>query len=146
MTAQFLVDAMLGTLATYLRMCGHDAAFVLDDSVEADEEIRRWARADGRTLLTSDRSLADRTDETILVEGREIETQLAELAAAGVALSLAETPARCGACNAELKGVGPGEGTPGYAPDPTEVAVWRCRACGQHFWRDDVAETIEAAT
>ena len=30
-TERVLLDAMLGKLATYLRMCGHDAAYAPDD-------------------------------------------------------------------------------------------------------------------
>ena len=37
---RLLLDAMLGKLATYLRMCGHDAAYALDRGVEADDAVR----------------------------------------------------------------------------------------------------------
>lgn len=36
-TDRFLLDAMLGTLTTYLRMCGYDAAYALDHEIEADD-------------------------------------------------------------------------------------------------------------
>lgn len=143
---RFLLDTMLGKLATYLRMCGYDAAYTLDEGLEDDEATLAWLRGSDRTLVTRSHALADRTPDTLLLESRDIEDQLRELAAAGVELSLGEEPSRCGVCNGPVERVGPDERTPEYAPDPAEVDVWRCRECGQHFWRgghwDDVAATL----
>ena len=143
-----LLDAMLGKLTTYLRMCGYDAAYTLDEGVEADDAVLGLARREGRTLLTRDRSLAARADESVLLSERAVRDQLRELAAAGFRLRLTDEPTRCGTCNAPLERVATDERTPAYAPDPQAVAVWRCPACGQHFWRGshwaDVAETLAA--
>lgn len=49
-----LLDVMCGTLATYLRMCGNDAAYALDRDVEADERLREIAADENRVLLTRD--------------------------------------------------------------------------------------------
>lgn len=56
----FLCDVMLGSLVSYLRMCGYDAAYALDRGVEADDRLLDIARAEDRTLLTRDRRLAAR--------------------------------------------------------------------------------------
>ncbi|WP_327051689.1 Mut7-C RNAse domain-containing protein [Halomicrococcus gelatinilyticus] len=138
-----LLDAMLGKLARYLRMCGHDAAYVLDDGVEADDDVLAMARDEDRTLVTRDAQLAGRAADAVLVETKDVEGQLRELRAAGLDLSLTE-PARCSTCNGRLEETeGP---TPEGVPDPDERRVWRCRSCGQHFWKgshwDDVAETL----
>ena len=144
---RFLCDAMLGKLARYLRMCGHDTAYALDRGVEDDDEIRRLARADDRRLLTRDADLAARTDGALELSAKCIEGQLRELADAGVRLSLPETPRRCGRCNGRLDPVSETATTPDSAPTPTETDVWRCERCGQHFWKgshwDDVAGTID---
>jgi hypothetical protein len=136
---------MCGKLATYLRMCGHDTAYALDRGVEADDRVLALARAEGRTLLTRDRHLAARADGVLLTD-RSVEGHLRELRDAGVGLSLADAPARCGACNGAVRRVDPADPVPAYAPDPGETAVWRCRDCGQHFWKgshwDRVAETL----
>jgi hypothetical protein len=137
---------MLGRLARYLRMCGHDAAYALDRGVEDDDALVAIARAEGRTLLTRDASLAARAaDATLLVE-REVTDQLRELRAAGVDVSLADRPTRCGACNGPLDTVAATADLPDYAPDPAETAVWRCRRCGQCFWKgshwDDVRRRL----
>jgi uncharacterized protein with PIN domain len=143
---RFLVDAMLGKLARYLRMCGHDAAYALDRGVEDDDALADVARVEDRTLLTRDRSLAGRVDDAILLGEREVADQLRELRAAGVDVSLADRPTRCGACNGELGALSPDAESPAYAPAPDEVTVWRCRRCGQCFWKgshwDDVAARL----
>jgi uncharacterized protein with PIN domain len=145
--ARLLLDAMCGKLATYLRMCGHDAAYALDRDVEADDALRAWARREDRLLVTRDRDLAAAAEAALLVTARDVEGQLRELSAAGVDLSLS-TPARCGACNGVLERLPEDAATPDHAPAADEEAVWRCPDCGQHFWRgshwDDVAGTLAA--
>lgn len=141
-----LLDVMLGKLATYLRMCGYDAAYALDRDEEADDRLLAMAREEDQLLITRDAELARRADDRgLLLESKRIADQLRELASAGFELTLTE-PARCSACNATLVAVEGRESTPEYAPDPDEVRVWRCPACGQHFWKgshwDSVAETL----
>lgn len=138
-----LVDAMLGKLARYLRMCGYDAAYTLDRGLDADEAILAAAADEGRRLVTRDAALAAGANKAVLLESREIDDQLAELRDAGFELSLSE-PARCGRCNGRLERVAAGEATPDYAPDPGERAVWRCRDCRQYFWRGSHWDDVEA--
>jgi len=116
--------------------------------VEADDRILGLARAEGRTLLTRDRSLAGRRSDSVLLAGRAIDEQLRELRAVGFRLELDDGPTRCGRCNGRVDPVGAGESTPEYAPDPAEIDCWRCRDCGQYFWKgshwDDVAARLSA--
>jgi uncharacterized protein with PIN domain len=126
---------MLGKLATYLRMCGHDTASALDRGVECDDELAGLAREENRTLLTRDTALACRVEDAIRLEGRDVLDQLSELDTADVDISLSERPQRCGACNGPVVRVSGDTSTPQYAPDPVSEPVWRCRACGQHFWK-----------
>ena len=152
MPDRLLLDAMLGKLASYLRMCGYDAAYVLDgvDDPTAgptDDEIRAEARESGRTILTRDRDLAARADDALRLRSREVEDQLSELRTAGYGLSLGSAPTRCGACNGTVRAVDAEESVPEYAPDPVATDCWRCRACERVFWKgshwDDVASTLE---
>jgi uncharacterized protein with PIN domain len=137
---------MLGKLATYLRMCGYDAAYTAERGVETDEAALAKAHTEDRLVLTRSRDLAARAERSVLLSTRDVVDQLRELDAAGFELALVEDPARCSACNGLLEGVDRTEPTPDYAPDPHDEAVWRCRECGQHFWQgshwDDVAETL----
>lgn len=142
-----LLDAMLGKLVTYLRMCGYDTAYSLDRGIEADDEILALARAEDRTLVTRDAALVAMSGgDAVLLLRKEIEEQLRELVDAGFELSLGE-PTRCSGCNGRLVRVESDEAVPDYAPDPDEEAVWRCRECGQCYWRgshwDDVAERMD---
>ena len=152
MSDRLLLDSMLGTLATYLRMCGYDAAYVLDGIDPADDPgddaIVERVRASGRTILTRDRDLAARADDALLLRSREVDEQLSELDAAGYDLSLDDEPARCGSCNAPVDSVDAGVSLPAYAPDPARTDCWRCRECGQVFWKgshwDDVRSTLDS--
>ncbi|WP_380675524.1 Mut7-C RNAse domain-containing protein [Salinigranum sp. GCM10025319] len=141
---RLLLDAMLGKLARYLRMCGYDAAYALDREVETDEELLALAEREGRRLVTRDRQLAARA-EGVRIDSKVIDGQLRELRDAGFELSLSE-PARCGRCNGPVDPIPPNEAVPDYAPDPTETRCFRCRDCGQVFWKgshwDDVRERL----
>ncbi len=146
-TDAVLVDAMLGTLATYLRMCGYDAAYALDRDVEADRALLSIAKLEDRLLLTRDRKLARRAPASVLLSSHDITGQLAELQDADFHLRLPASPTRCGRCNGILAEVDESEGTPPDVPDLSAHAVWRCQDCGQYFWRgshwDAVAEKLE---
>jgi hypothetical protein len=141
---RLLLDVMLGKLATYLRMCGYDAAYALDRDVEADERLLALATTEDRRLVTRDRQLARRADESVLLREREVTDQLRELREAGFTLALDDEPARCGACNGPVASVESDVERPEYAPDAG--TAWRCRDCGQWFWKgshwDRVAETL----
>lgn len=141
--SRFLLDAMLGKLARYLRLCGYDAAYSLDRGLEADAALRRVARTEGRTIITRDRELAAGSDEAIVLHATEIEEQLRELRAAGIPLTLDE-PAFCGRCNGPLVRVLESESTPPDAPAAAEMPVWRCTECGQCFWRGSHWDDVKA--
>ncbi|QLK26435.1 Mut7-C RNAse domain-containing protein [Natrinema zhouii] len=143
---RLLVDVMCGGIVSSLRMCNHDTAYAGDRGLEADDSVLAVARDENRTVVTRDKRLAARADEAVLLESRDTEAQLEELAAAGVDLSLADEPAFCGRCNGPLESVDSTASTPEYAPDAADVEVWICRDCGQHFWRgshwDRVGKTL----
>ncbi|QLH79556.1 Mut7-C RNAse domain-containing protein [Halosimplex rubrum] len=142
-----LLDTMLGKLATYLRMCGYDAAYAGERGIEADDDVLALAHTEGRVLVTRDRELAARAERSQPLSTREVTEQLLELRRSGFDLELADEPARCSACNGPLERVDRTEPTPDYAPETHEETVWRCRNCGQHFWKgshwDDVAGTLD---
>ncbi|WP_435361085.1 Mut7-C RNAse domain-containing protein [Haloarchaeobius sp. DFWS5] len=158
--ARYLLDAMLGNLAVYLRLCGHDTVYALDRDIEADDRLLELAAAEGRVLVTRDEQLAARAAAassraapgSILLRTRETEDMLRELASAGVALSPTDEPAWCGRCNGELRRV-ERDGTaavPEYVPNESENhRLWRCRACGQYFWKgghwDRMVATLDRA-
>lgn len=135
---QILLDAMCGGLRSYLRMCGHDAAYSLDREIEDDDSVLAWAADEDRVLVTRDLTLATRADReaagAIALSKRAVSDQLRELADAGVDLRLADPPTRCGRCNGRLGRVDPGDPRPEYVPSH-EAELWRCDDCDQCFWR-----------
>jgi len=142
-----LLDTMLGKLATYLRMCGYDAAYAGERGIEADDDVLALAHTEGRVLVTRDRELATRAERSQLLSTREVTEQLRELRRSGFDLELSAEPSRCSACNGPLERVDRTEPTPDYAPETHEETVWRCRNCGQHFWKGshwaDVSDTLD---
>jgi uncharacterized protein with PIN domain len=154
-----LLDVMCGKLATYLRLCGYDAAYALDRGVEADDRLLALAAAEDRVLLTRDRELAARAPgadpavDAVRLTERDVLDQLRELDAAGLPVELADEPSRCGSCNGRVERVGAGEegvaDRPEYVPDDVgaDRPGWRCTECGQWFWKgghwDDVAARLE---
>ncbi|WP_049971106.1 Mut7-C RNAse domain-containing protein [Haladaptatus cibarius] len=132
------LDVMLGKLATYLRMCGYDTAYALDRGVEDDDEILELAQKEGKTLITRDERLSERTENGILLTSLDVTEQLRELDTRGFDLSLSE-PSRCSSCNGELVR-NDGE-SPEHAPDGTQI--WRCADCGKRFWKGSHWESVE---
>jgi len=113
MPDRLLLDTMCGKLATYLRMCGYDAAYALDagdgDSVDSrdapdDEELLARCRR-GRSANRHPRptKTADRAADAVLLESRGVEDQLRELLDIGVDLSLPEEPTQCGIATVESR-------------------------------------------
>ena len=130
-----LVDVMCGKLATYLRMCGYDAAYALDEGIEDDDALAALSAAEDRLLLTRDRELAARVDDALCVTERDVLDQLREVAAAGYPVEIAAEPTRCGACNGLVDRVANDAARPAYVPDDGPDRHWRCRDCGQWFWK-----------
>ena len=131
---RLLVDAMLGRLVAYLRMAGHDTVYAPDAGVEADGAVVDLADREGRRVLTRDRAIAAMAPSAVLLTSLDIEDQLREVRAAGIDLEL-DGASRCGRCNGRLEPVPPGSALPPAVPDPGSEPVWRCRDCGQCFWR-----------
>ncbi|MFC7215640.1 Mut7-C RNAse domain-containing protein [Saliphagus sp. GCM10025334] len=154
MSDRLLVDGMCGGIVAYCRMCGHDTVYAGDRDLEADDRLLDVAADEGRTIVTRDVDLAARGERAILLESRDTHGQLRTLHDHGIDLTLPDEPRRCGRCNGPLERVSEAEtgtetvDTPPYAPDSSEVAVWACRDCGQHFWKgshwDRVRRTLEA--
>jgi len=131
---RLLVGPTCDRLATYLRFCGHDAASALDRGVEDAEAVAALARDEDRRVVTRSDRLAERTDGVLVAQG-DLDDRLRSLRAAGVDLTLAERPSRCGRCNGPLCPLDEDDPGPAYAPDGGAFDRWRCRDCGQVFWR-----------
>ncbi|MCI4349315.1 MAG: Mut7-C RNAse domain-containing protein [Thermoplasmata archaeon] len=142
----WLVDAMLGRLARYLRFLGHDTEYAR--GLE-DDEIGLRALREGRALLTRDRELATRTPGAFLLRTVRISEQLAEVRRAFPGFSYQVAFDRCPECNASLVRWG---GTPEQGEalgiPPRTLAdgrpIFECRACSRRFWDGSHTERIRA--
>lgn len=134
---RFACDAMLGGLARWLRAAGYDASW--HDGIN-DGDLIRLARAEGRTVLSSDDDLfefavvRDGTVPALFVpRGLDVQAQLAHIIRE---LRLPLREPRCMACGGELTEMTKEEAA-GRVP-PRSLAFyprfWKCVGCGQAFW------------
>jgi uncharacterized protein with PIN domain len=132
---KFLCDAMLGSLARWLRLFGFDTAFFQPGL--PDDRLAETARSEGRWLLTRDRELAAAGPRTMLVRSETLDDQLVE-----VMSRLALQPAaaldgsRCSECNGVLLAVSREEVSAVIPPYIFETAprFRRCVGCGRVYW------------
>jgi uncharacterized protein with PIN domain len=138
----FVVDAMLGTLAKWLRILGYDAIY--DPGLD-DYQLMRLARAEGRVLLTRDGELARRRGiETLLVESQVLEEQLRQVLDE---LDLEPAPAfsRCPVCNEPLVSLdreAARDRVPAYVAR-THEHFRLCPGCGRVYWRGSHWQQME---
>ncbi|RLI38705.1 hypothetical protein DRO60_02845 [Candidatus Bathyarchaeota archaeon] len=144
---KFLVDAMLGKLARWLRLLGHDAEYGRDAS---DEELLARAAREERVLLTADVELYRRAAlsglRAVLVKGSSEAERLALLAVKlGLELRVDMASSRCPRCNAPVVEVLK-EDVRGLVPEGSwrrYERFWRCTGCGQVYWQGSHWSNIE---
>jgi len=141
---RFLCDAMLGSLARWLRLLGFDTEFDADAS---DAELAARAANEGRWLLTRDHELAAAGPRSQLVRSDTLEDQLVEiLSRHGVSIDGPAEPVRCSMCNGELEPVA-AEAVAGSVPPHVASShedFYRCERCGKVYWRGTHVDRIEA--
>ena len=139
---QFLADSMLGRLARWLRFAGIDCAYERD---RHEKPFLARASAEGRTVLTLDRDLADRagTMALLLHSSNHLE-QLHEVFDA-FHLSAGQALTRCGDCNAPLARVAR-EDVFGRVPArvyQASRAFYVCTRCSRVYWPGTHSAAIE---
>jgi uncharacterized protein with PIN domain len=132
---RFVADVMLGRLARWLRMMGHD---VLYSNRYRDDELARIADTEDRILLTRDRGLLARyrVNRAVLVTSVRLSGQLRELRD-GIGLTCgAEAFSRCTRCNAPVEEISREEARGEVPPyvQRNAPAFFRCHGCGKVYW------------
>jgi len=136
---KFIVDGMLGKLARWLRMLGHNVKY---SSALSDEQLLKIAKNEHRTLLTRDLELYQqavaRGVQALYVEGEDEAEKLAKLAKRyGFPLEINLENSRCPKCNARIKPISK-EFVKGKVPETTYKyynEFWECQKCGQIYWQ-----------
>lgn len=140
---RFLCDAMLGSLARWLRFCGYDCLYL--GTEPEDAELARIAEREDRWLLTRDRELASAGPKTQMIRAGTLEPQLAEVLERH---SLPEPEdleaSRCGECNGVLEEVTADEVAAVVPPYVLETAerFRRCVSCRRIYWPGTHGEQI----
>ena len=134
---KFAADFMLGTLAKWLILLGHDVAYF--PRIE-DGDLVRIARDQGRTILTCDRRLVQRRDarDHVLIRSQDLAAQIRQVVGERrLRLRKDRLFRRCVKCNRATRAV----------PRPSvrlEVPPYvyrkhrrfsRCPGCRRIFWR-----------
>ncbi len=134
---KFAADCMLGTLAKWLMILGHDVTYYqkIDDG-----DLVAAARREGRTILTCDRRLVKRrgAKDHVLLTSRDLKTQIRQV------LSERRLPVRadrlfqrCLHCNEPTKAV-PRDSVRELVPVyvyRTQSRFRRCPQCERLYWR-----------
>lgn len=133
---RFIVDAMLGRLARWLRVLGYDAAY--EAEIEDAELVRRALR-EGRIILTRDRSLPQewRMESCLVVEGERPLHQVRQVVEIFDLRWEDRLFSRCTVCNARLESASRHEvagRVPPYVWEHHE-AFARCPSCGRIYWK-----------
>jgi methionyl-tRNA formyltransferase len=141
---RFLADAMLGRLATWLRVLGYDAEY---DRRE-DAVLVERARREHRILLTRDTRLLRRRDLPghLFIRSDRVRDQLRELLVA-LDLPVRGGGRRCLRCNVALEARAR-EAVRGRVPDfvwASQQVFWGCPRCGRIYWAGTHRQRMDEA-
>ena len=136
---KFVVDGMLGKLARWLRMLGHDVKY--SDNLD-DNQLFAIAKKEKKTLLTRDFKLYQYTTtrgvNAFYVEGETEEERLAELSKRfKIELEIHMETSRCPKCNTKVKPMAK-EKVDGKVEKNTFQnynEFWECPKCGNIYWQ-----------
>jgi len=136
---KFIVDAMLGSLAKWLRLLGYDTLYSTSYN---DAQIISIAARAKRIMVTSDKGLYRRAIKAglraVLLPESGVTESLARLASAGlIELKVDPSKSRCPLCNGVLKEVSDRNLVRGRVP-PGALAKYSkfyvCTRCGHVYW------------
>ena len=143
---RFIADAMLGSLAKWLRIMGFDTLYY---RVIEDRELVRIAKQEGRTILSKDNALcgSKKTGGSLLIQSDKTVEQLKEVMnACHIVPDLMQAYMRCTLCNGKLL---PAERSavstevPDYVLQGTN-AFLKCGECGKVYWEGSHKKIIDA--
>ncbi len=144
---RFIADIMVGKLAKYLRMAGHD---VLYDNTATDDEIIKNALKTGRTVLTRDSLMLTRKEfvkgivKYLLIKDVNLKKQL-EQVQSEFNFTLELNLIRCVECNSilvKVKKEDVKDKVPLYVYK-TQQNFMYCKKCDKYYWRGTHYDNIK---
>ena len=149
---KFIADGMLGKLARWLRLAGHDVIYIGDLKVpagEQDDALLSLSRREDRVLLTCDIELHRRARRagvrSAFVQGSDLVDQLVQVSRrSGSKIHIRPENSRCPMCNGMLEEAGK-EDVGGKVPANVlegQSEFWRCSSCGKIYWKGSHWKTI----
>ncbi|MFO0752518.1 MAG: Mut7-C RNAse domain-containing protein [Thermodesulfovibrionales bacterium] len=146
---RFIADAMLGSLAKWLRLLGFDTLYFREGE---DRELVRIARQEGRVLLTRDTGIARRKGRGALLlvrantTGEQVREVMRALGAGSPQVVPPGAPPRCARCNGVLSGAGREEAADAV---PAHILLihtsfLKCGSCGKVYWGGSHKKRIDA--
>ena len=141
---KFLADAMLGRLATWLRILGYDAEYFRGE----DERLIVRARAEGRIVLTRDQATVRRRGglRHVFVQSDHVTEQVRQVIAT-LGLPPGAPTRRCLRCNTVLMARAKADvlgRVPEYVWSHHDM-FWGCPACGRIYWTGSHQRRMDAA-
>ena len=142
---KFIVDRMLGKLAKKLRMLGYDTIYYRGEDAYP---LIRWARQEGRTILTRNSKLIPRRpeDDILQVPEDDPSLQLKGLIQRGqIQIDREKVFSRCLLCNALLDPAFREE-VEGKVPDfifHQHKEFFRCPQCQRIYWPGSHQENMQ---
>lgn len=148
----FIVDGMLGKLARWLRLAGHDVVYIGDENLppkNQDDSLLKRTKSERRMLLTADLDLHKRAiksgTESIFIRESDVVSQLVEISKKiGQKIEITPENSRCPVCNGTLEQVEK-LNIERLVPEnvfKTNDEFWRCVKCGKVYWRGGHWKTI----
>lgn len=139
MAEKLLLDSMCGKLARWLRFLGFDVEYVKEAD---DESLIAEAERSGRTIVTRDQELYDRSIrrgiKSILLKSTDhVENMCVLIRELGVKVSLPPKETRCPICNSVLKEVNPNsiiQLLPSEDLARRYKKFWLCERCNKAYW------------
>ncbi len=144
---RFIADAMLGSLARWLRITGFDTLYF---RVIRDSELVRIAKQEGRILLSKDNALcrSKKSGECLLIQSDKTVEQLKEvMKACHIVPDQIQAFKRCTLCNGNLFSAqrnAISAVVPDYVLQHMSAFV-KCEECGKVYWEGSHKMIIDAA-
>jgi uncharacterized protein with PIN domain len=134
MKRKFLADAMLGSLARWLRVLGCDTHY--QSRYKAGD--LPVLLSDGRMLLSRNRKTVGMIPESVLILSERLREQIVQMKSCGlIPPPEEEWFTRCLVCNVSLENADSSESqedVPEYVIHERPRGIRRCPSCGRTFW------------